>query len=141
MIDKERLKLGLDALRSGEYRQCTGTLLHVDDDGNKSYCCLGVLTDVAIKNGLEGVQEVFDTPGGEGFKVSNDQRRSGEADFVYAFLPHAVKDWYGFESIGPSVTVDNDVENDELTHLNDDLRWDFNQIADAIEATYITGEA
>lgn len=141
MVNKERLKLGLDALRSGEYQQCTGTLLHVDDEGNKSYCCLGVLTDVAIRNGLEGVREVVD-PGREGFKISDDQKRSGvEGDHAYALLPHAVKDWYGFESIGPSVTVDNDVEFDELTYLNDNMGWNFSQIADAIEATYITGEA
>jgi hypothetical protein len=28
----------------------------------------------------------------------------------------------------------------EVTYLNDNRGWDFGQIADAIEATYLTGE-
>lgn len=34
----------VNALRSGEYKQTTNTLRRFDEDGNPSYCCLGVLS-------------------------------------------------------------------------------------------------
>jgi hypothetical protein len=38
----------IDALRSGEYDQCTGALGKLDPDtGAMSYCCLGVLATIA----------------------------------------------------------------------------------------------
>lgn len=41
-------ELWLSALRSGEFVQGTGSLLN---DGR--YCCLGVLSEVALQNGVE----------------------------------------------------------------------------------------
>ncbi len=37
----------VDALRSGNYEQGHHALCNVEADGSKSYCCLGVLQDVA----------------------------------------------------------------------------------------------
>ena len=38
----------IDALRSGEFNQCTGALAKPDPDtGAMSYCCLGVLATIA----------------------------------------------------------------------------------------------
>jgi hypothetical protein len=133
-INKERLKLAVDALRSGEYRQAMNTLVAVDDNGDRSFCCLGVMCDVALKNGIEGVEE-FDRTYDVGY------RNIGEgADFwiEYSVLPKLVRDWYGFDRTLPMVMVDED--DHELTYLNDDRGWDFERIADAIEATYLTGE-
>lgn len=39
-------KLWVEALKSGKYSQCTGLLFRLDEDGNKSYCCLGVATEL-----------------------------------------------------------------------------------------------
>ena len=39
----------LDALRSGEYKQCRGALRKVKGK-TESFCCLGVLTDLVIKD-------------------------------------------------------------------------------------------
>lgn len=36
------------ALKSGEYKQARRSLC-VDNDGDRSFCCLGVLTDLCIK--------------------------------------------------------------------------------------------
>lgn len=44
-------KLWIDALLSGEYKQGQGYLHQIEDDMPK-FCCLGVLTDLAIKNGV-----------------------------------------------------------------------------------------
>ncbi len=40
-------KMWLKALKSGEYKQTNGRLQE-----NGRYCCLGVLTDLAVKNGV-----------------------------------------------------------------------------------------
>lgn len=38
----------IDALRSGEFKQCTGSLAKRDpESGTTSYCCLGVLATIA----------------------------------------------------------------------------------------------
>ena len=38
----------IDALRSGEFKQCTGVLAKRDpESGTTSYCCLGVLATIA----------------------------------------------------------------------------------------------
>jgi hypothetical protein len=37
----------IDALRSGEFNQCTGALGKLDPEGGMSYCCLGVLATLA----------------------------------------------------------------------------------------------
>lgn len=44
-------KLWVDALRSGEYNQCTGVLKSTVQPN--SFCCLGVLCDVYGKNVLK----------------------------------------------------------------------------------------
>ena len=47
----------LAALRSGEYKQCTGSLSGIAmDDSGVGYCCLGVLAKVA---GLYVISGVF----------------------------------------------------------------------------------
>ena len=48
-MNKEIKDKWLAALRSGEYKQCRGRLKK--GNKNKSFCCLGVLTDLAIKSG------------------------------------------------------------------------------------------
>jgi hypothetical protein len=37
----------IDALRSGEFNQCTGALGKVNPEGGINYCCLGVLATLA----------------------------------------------------------------------------------------------
>lgn len=46
-MDKELKAKWVAALRSGEYKQGRGALCNTDCNGNKSYCCLGVLADVS----------------------------------------------------------------------------------------------
>lgn len=48
MTPKEVRQLWVKALRSGEYKQGKECLKTVDG----KYCCLGVLTDLALKNGV-----------------------------------------------------------------------------------------
>lgn len=116
------------ALRSGEYKQARGYLRVAKTvDGASGFCCLGVLCDLAVKEG------VIEAP--------------MEEDGIYVFgpnketktLPGVVTDWAELEDESPEVMVDG--EEVELARLNDtgldlmdDLgRWSFEQIADTIE--------
>lgn len=64
MTPKEVRQLWVKALRSGEYKQGK-SCLRTNDGGQ--YCCLGVLTDLAVKNkvipeftGLAGMNNILD---------------------------------------------------------------------------------
>lgn len=118
--NKENIRKWVNALRSGEYKQTTG-LLHND----YGYCCLGVLCDVSIKNGLDV----------ECYSTVND---SDEPCIAYgdswSQLPEEVVDWAGLEQPNPML-----VEDDAVS-LNDDMGYDFNQIADLIEKKYLSDE-
>jgi len=103
--------LWLDALRSGKYKQTQGLLCEMspfDADGKRSpvsFCCLGVLADLAVKDGgpawnsYHGPQEDGTTP------------------------PVKISHFMGF---------DNEIIN-ELIEMNDDRDATFDEIADVIE--------
>ncbi len=94
----------IKALRSGEYRQGRACLYSVDDDGQGSFCCLGVFADVIIApSRLEVIH-------GEGVV-------RGAA---HGFLPALWK--------GLSQWV-----QEKLVYLNDEEMYTFDQIADWIE--------
>jgi hypothetical protein len=128
----------LAALRSGEYEQVKGYLAVEVGDNKKNFCCLGVLCDLAIKDGLEiSVKEVQGT----------------EDEWVYSYhgatvaLPNKVREWAGLLEVNPRVDVSKHTDRREINQLieksrkpmpnismlNDDASWDFNQIADIIE--------
>lgn len=48
-MNKKIAKKWVRALRSGKYKKTKGTLCRVSNNGNKSYCCLGVLTELYNK--------------------------------------------------------------------------------------------
>ena len=108
------------ALRSGEYKQGQGRL-----NGSLGFCCLGVLCDLAVKQGVtewELIQESHDpcyTCGG-----------------YSSTLPECVGSWAGFPDgpglgLGPRVT--RWPREETLADLND-TGSTFPEIADLIEA-------
>ena len=123
MINKERLALGVAALRSNEYTQGRGVLKQ-NSGGVIRHCCLGVLCEVAMANGLNlKVQE----PSGAQETYSFEES--------VASLPESVIIWYGFESNDPELT-----EGVFAITANDYRRWSFEQIASAFEPRYILEE-
>lgn len=115
-MNKEVKKLWIDALRSGEYDQGQYRL-RVGD----CFCCLGVLTDVYIKETGDGAWT----------------RRPGESEDSFIFkgdsvdtssLPIEVVKWAELCQGDPYVDT-----NTSCISLNDRLGYDFNQIADVIE--------
>jgi len=107
-------ELWVEALRSGRYEQGTGVLVN-----EENYCCLGVLCDIAIREGLP-LEVSFN---GDGVKCFNG---------VGVYLPYAVREWAGLDRDNPRVYLSDDLSDESLSLLNDS--WvSFHQIADVIE--------
>lgn len=132
-VNKERVRLWVEALRSGRFKQGHHALFRKKDDTLLSvvsqgyrplspdverYCCLGVACAVALE--IDGI-----TP-------------SGGYDVV---LPWEVAQWFGFTSDVTRDPQDPDVVEGPiqtvLSTLNDSYNYDFNRIANAIERTYL----
>lgn len=128
MPNKENIRLWVDALRSGEYEQTSHKLAKRDYLGDGKfgdkikYCCLGVVCEVAIKNGVEV-----------------DRKEVGghiQFDNHGAMLPRSVAVWLGFEAIehgDPVISVDGI----RATTANDTHGWTFERIAEALEERYL----
>lgn len=100
----------VNALRSGKYKQARGYLR----TGDNRFCCLGVLCDVSNKvEWLPVPCEVLE---------STDYYRCNNS--AGSFTPEDILEMTG-------LTLN---DQDELVNLNDKVRYDFEEIADYIEA-------
>lgn len=123
----------VEALRSGDYKQTEG-YLNVDvyngsgeDDG---YCCLGVLCELAVADGVITKKRVADS----------SYMQFGDEDFEdwdYSVLPISVMKWAELDVSNPCVNT-SDPEKEEfqewqpLSEPNDNGAT-FEEIADWIE--------
>ena len=130
MINEERLRLAIEALRSGNYVQGMNQLrMDLGEDGYQ-HCCLGVLTEVALAQGHITVEDLPD----------------GEFWGHLAVLPYVVWKWYGLNCADPFLGPEPGTVIAEsrvgltATEANDDAGWDFKEIADAFERLIETGE-
>lgn len=117
MLNADVMRLWVDALRSGEYEQTTGVLTRVDDNGERSHCCLGVLTELAIENGVDIPTKVED-----GCVIYGED--------WFGMTPTEVQEWASFHS-----TLPNGMH---LPTLNDQGAT-FAEIADLIEEQTLNG--
>lgn len=124
MLNKERVRLLITALRSKKYRQGRYALNQYDKKAQKrKLCCLGVACEVARLAGLE-VQT----------KKLEDGTIAYDGDD--ATLPLSVMAWYGFEHRDPMLRVtDNNVIHASIA--NDYSKLTYSQIAAAFERTYL----
>lgn len=98
------------ALRSGEYEQDTSYLRT-----NHGFCCLGVLTDLYLKEiNKEWIQDKM-------FPVYHYDEEA-------KILPLKVMAWAGLIECNPFLDTGH-----SLSHYNDNLGYNFEQIADLIE--------
>lgn len=125
MINKERMRLGIVALRSGDYAQGYGYLRQTRPKSpsprppSVAHCCLGVLTEVAIAKD-PNIR----------FHFSCD--RHGEGWGEESVLRGEVARWYGLDSTDPELPLPRG-GSAPATELNDSSKWSFDQIADAFE--------
>jgi hypothetical protein len=131
-MDPAKKDLWVTALRSGQYLQGTG-VLHRRTEGNDTYCCLGVLCEVAIKAGVE-----LSTSAHTGCRNDECTACRGNAIHTYGgfddFLPPKIVEWAGLENGNPvtSEQFDDLVSPATLSYLNDNGK-NFSEIADIIE--------
>ena len=108
----------VEALRSGAYRQGTDALRQRKDDGIDSFCCLGVLCDLAERAGV--VTHYQD----EYLHLYGAEANGGS-------LPDEVIEWAGLDSPDPSIEYDGSMP--DLSELNDHYQLSFKRLADLIE--------
>lgn len=132
MVNKANMRLVVAALRSGKYPQNMGRLKEITNDGTVlGYCCMGVMCEVAMEHGVS--LETHSYP-------LNDIARSVSFDGSSTFLRRNVAGWLGLD-------VNADGEGDPIVgtdgnnrisaaYANDSAGWDFNRIADGMEAHY-----
>lgn len=111
------------ALRSGEYVQGRGKLAPVLSDGTQTHCCLGVLCELAVKDGI----------------ITSNKSPSGESIYygrhsAFGVLPDEVVDWAELElhHNSPHVLFGPLDINEDLTVIND-VGCPFSHIADFID--------
>lgn len=129
--NKERIRLLVDALRSGNYQQGNAVLGYRDrETGTDRFCCLGVATEVAIANGCL-LTRVDGVANGKSAFIYED---GGEEDSITRgiYLHPVVQEFYGLDSYNPRLGAGHAAD------LNDVNHWDFGQIAQAFEDTFLT---
>lgn len=116
-MKREIAGLWVKALKSGEYKQARNAL-RKEENGQLSYCCLGVLCDLYSK---EFPTTRWDVPGKGYF-----------GGHCFPDLPHSVRTWAGMKSNGGYI---GKIETNtvSLIKLNDQELFDFDQIANFIE--------
>lgn len=104
-------------LRSGQDEQTKGAL-----KDNTGSCCLGVLSDIAVEQGV--------IP--EPIRYSPDGDWHYGADEDTGHLPIEVQEWAGLPA-SPKVPLNGGPAESHLTDLNDGGSWTFPQLADLID--------
>lgn len=148
---KENREDFLEALRGNVYKQTTGRLKHVNDEGEESFCCLGVACDrFRVRTG-KGVWKMPEA--NSGWDVENPvfslQRETAFTTFdknFQNFMPREVVEYLGLPSAisWDDPVVDYDfVDKREggkyplrASKANDEERWDFVMIAEGFERLF-----
>lgn len=115
------------ALESGQYQQGKRVLRTSDD----TYCCLGVLCDLAVKADLAKWENISGDwvimPKNETFETAYG------ADTATGLLPRFVREWAKLDTENPFVETSTSSGRVCLSQLNDTYDYSFAQIADAIK--------
>jgi hypothetical protein len=130
-MDKEAKKLWVEALRSGEYEQGQGMLCKMLADGTEEYCCLGVLCEVAIAQGVNVRKADPDFDPGTSFLAAS----YGEDCPNTGTLPIEVQIWARLEEEDPKLGFYSAINyNDGYNSSQDEVRpHTFDEIAELIE--------
>jgi hypothetical protein len=124
----------LKALRSGEFKQCKGTLY-----SNGAFCCLGVLAEIVHREHPDKFEKkIF-------FSIGNEDLCLYDSKNID--LSELLQEITGLTSVGEipggGIRIDEDGSEDgfapmytHLAELNDDAEWNFNQIADVIQEKF-----
>jgi hypothetical protein len=119
-LNLKRIRLWYEALRSGEFQQGRSQLASFSaaSDGGWKHCCLGVATEVAIRNNV---------------LLGNPQKKEW---YSYGAMPSPVSEWYGIANSDPWLKLLNGAGHDRAACMNDIRDYSFEQIAEAIALTW-----
>lgn len=177
-MNQENFKKFVDALRSGDFPQARGTLnrtskpnyitnvegtdaesLYVKDNENTlGYCCLGVVCELAVRDGVIR-KEGFSDGDGErrtifGLPDDDSTSLSDSTEASYTFLPAGAATWLGLPEQQNDLffdMTDTRIDNEDLpqwilmtknrygklvvraSDLNDRFGFTFAEIADLLE--------
>lgn len=129
-MKREIARRWVEALRSGEYAQTKGKLQRVvpgDHGEPEGFCCLGVLCELAVADRVIPEARQESATGGAEYGRS----------LVDEILPIEVQEWAGLSSQDP-VLMPHESTSRCASYRNDNLGWTFEELADAIEATFLT---
>lgn len=97
-------------------------------------CCLGVLTEIAVEEGVIEPGELSDDVntaiGRIGCYAYEDREKSDKSELWYGITPLTVTQWAGLPAQNPEINVS---DGHTLSELNDFGMYNFDQIADVIE--------
>lgn len=131
-MNPEVKELWLKALRSGDYKQGTGRLCTVVPVGpyeaewtERRYCCLGVLTDLGVQNGVIDPTDVEEHKTVDGVVLSYPTDSGRES----VGTPPAIREWANIDYFG---SLGDFAAKRDLADMNDS-GMTFAEIADAIE--------
>lgn len=131
--NKERIRLFVEALRSGDYQQGNHVLGFPADYGTKKFCCLGVATEVAVVEGCKLTRELGIANSRSAYIYRDPQGQEPEDSATRGIYLHPrVQEFYGFDTCNPLLNAGRAAD------LNDVNLWDFSQIAQAFEDTFLT---
>lgn len=85
----------VEALESGKYKQGRGLLKFKEDGEEYCHCVMGVLCELAVKDGILQESVVSENVMGKIFKVHGFGDMNGTADPKTASIPDALRDWAG----------------------------------------------
>ena len=124
-MKRKKARKWIKALKSGKYEQGLGCMKR-DRDGRVTHCPLGVLCELAIKDGVDVKTDRYTTAYCSEQNV-HVHTFDGNADV----LPGKVVEWAGLCSCNG--TVFSRLSPVSLIELNDELKWSFKDIAGYID--------
>lgn len=131
-MNEEIKQQWIDALTSGEYAQGRKVLRTKDN----TYCCLGVLCDLAVKKGIARWAKRKDSEDWAIVHIDEDID-DATADIGYGLLPRFIREWSEITSDdGSFKLLDGGFKEPNavtLTELNDVRKYNFSKIAKAIK--------
>jgi hypothetical protein len=139
-VNVENMRAWIEALESGKYEQCT-SVLHIKATASapERFCCLGVACVVAMAAGADVVSAGINSYGEYLYHTVEDPNLVGDATApVGSVLPAGVVRWLGLDErsgFAGDVLLDSG-NNTSATQANDQLGWDFPQIAAALRDRY-----
>lgn len=144
-VERDRMEAFCAALESDEYQQARGVLRRLGPIPNAGFCCLGVMCEVAILLGaqIETRPSTQDVLGKNHIQyrfldvMSPQQVDEGNYGWEGGQLPIGLGRWFGVESGQDPTIIGPDGFSRGAVYYNDELRWNFKQIAAGFRYTYL----